>query len=45
MTEIHAMLTTLTGGSVVLPVNVKQVNDKIIYGSGIPGSDVFRVTP
>ena len=45
VTEIHAMLTTLTGGSVVLPVNVKQVNDKIIYGSGIPGSDVFRVTP
>ena len=45
VTEIHAMLTTLTGGSVVLPVNVKQVNDKIIYGNGIPGSDVFRVTP
>ncbi len=43
--ETHAMLVALTGGSYVLPVNVKQVNDKIIYGNGIPVSDVFRVTP
>lgn len=42
---IYAMLTALTGGAYVLPVNVKQVNDKIIYGNGIPVSDVFRVTP
>ncbi len=28
-----------------IPVNVKEVNDLTIYGAGIPGSDVFRVTP
>lgn len=42
VTEIHAMLTTLTGGSVVLPVNVKQVNDVTIAGAGVAGSNPWR---
>lgn len=31
---IHAMLTQLTGGSVILPVNVKQMNDAVVIGDG-----------
>jgi hypothetical protein len=36
--DIRAMLLQLTGGSLVLPVNVKQVNDIPIQGAGVSGN-------
>ena len=45
VSEIHAMLSALTAGSVVIPTDVKKVNGSTIYGTGIYPSDVFRSTP
>lgn len=40
VTEIHAMLTALQAGTLVVAANVKKVNDVTLQGTGVPGDSM-----